>query len=303
MRTGPDPSTWTLTRRATFATSLLLTSHLTLTAVAAWAIWNTATNDAPTLSLAVFAATAALTGLAGHTVIRWLARATATPVTALIDGTHQLRNGTLHHRVHLPDSDREFQQLAAAFNQMAARLEADQKTLAEQARHDELTGLLNRRHGRDTLIAELDRTVRYHRPLTVALLDIDRFKHVNDTYGHPAGDQVLTSITARLRTALRPTDTAIRWGGEEFAVLLPETPLGQGRTVTERLRHIIAAEPVTLTDGTRLRITASFGVAAAPDHSTSPDQLISAADQALYIAKDSGRNQVVCQPAPGTAGR
>jgi diguanylate cyclase (GGDEF)-like protein len=128
--------------------------------------------------------------------------------------------------------------------------------------------------------------------MALVLLDVDRFKSVNDRYGHPAGDMVLRAMAAILDASVREVDTAGRWGGEEFALVLAGTDLAGGTQLAERIRRAIQETPVLLDDGTELRITASFGVASLPP-SASSEELLNAADEALYAAKEGGRNRVV----------
>jgi len=132
-------------------------------------------------------------------------------------------------------------------------------------------------------------------PLSLVLLDLDHFKDINDRFGHPVGDQALANVGAALRSALRDSDFAGRHGGEEFAVLLPNTDIGGAVLTAEKIRAAIA--DITL-PGVDLTITASAGIAAYPDHATSTERLERLADSALYLAKRSGRNRVeVATPA------
>jgi diguanylate cyclase (GGDEF)-like protein len=158
---------------------------------------------------------------------------------------------------------------------------------------DGLTGLFNRRHFDRLLVGEVQRTLRYKVPLVVLLLDLDHFKQVNDTYGHPAGDLVLKNVSRVLSAGVRSTDFVARFGGEEMAVILTQTGLPAAAEVAERLRAQIAATPHDC-QGTTLYKTASFGLAAFDGAGTpvSPEELLTRADQALYRAKHSGRNRV-----------
>ncbi|MGB0127971.1 MAG: CHASE domain-containing protein [Rhodocyclaceae bacterium] len=169
------------------------------------------------------------------------------------------------------------------------RLQAD---LERQARTDSLTGVNNRRHFLELAEAEINRAVRYGSALSVLMIDIDFFKAVNDTYGHAAGDQVLCRLTDICRAGLRETDPIGRMGGEEFAVLLPETDLAGAYDVAERLRGAIAATSVNQAEGLALRFTVSIGVASFVDRDASVGGLLRAADDALYMAKRGGRNRV-----------
>jgi diguanylate cyclase (GGDEF)-like protein len=165
-----------------------------------------------------------------------------------------------------------------------------------QALMDGLTGLANRRQCEEALVSELARAERLGGPVTVILADLDSFKGVNDKYGHPAGDAVLRELAVVLRETVREIDTAGRWGGEEFFVLLPGTSAEGGTRLAERLRERLESRAILAPDGTALRVTASFGVAAAPP-ATGPSELVGAADEALYEAKRSGKNRVETAPA------
>jgi len=139
--------------------------------------------------------------------------------------------------------------------------------------------------------AEWSRFQRYCRPLSVLMIDIDHFKTVNDRYGHAVGDEVLKQFAAVLGETVRENDTAGRWGGEEFAIVLGGTDLAGGLRLAERARAALEARPVVLSDGTRIDVTASFGAAAFPDV-PERDLLLEAADSALYQAKRAGKNRV-----------
>lgn len=157
---------------------------------------------------------------------------------------------------------------------------------------DPLTAVPNRRHFYELAVREVERAARYGHPLSTIMLDADHFKAINDTYGHIAGDQVLQTIAARCRDNLREVDLLSRFGGEEFAVLLPETGHERAMQVARRLAARIADDPV-VTDAGPLAVTISLGVAsAAPGQPTTLEALLDAADQALYRAKRAGRNQV-----------
>jgi diguanylate cyclase (GGDEF)-like protein len=160
-----------------------------------------------------------------------------------------------------------------------------------QALVDSLTGLANRRSLDDTLRFELARATRFGGDVCLVVADLDDFKHVNDQYGHPFGDVVLQEFANVLRATAREADAAARWGGEEFALVLPATDVEGGARLAERARQIFEAQAIRAPDGVDLQVTASFGVASfpeAPDH----DSLIEAADAALYAAKRAGKNRV-----------
>ena len=163
--------------------------------------------------------------------------------------------------------------------------------LTKQAHLDYLTGLSNRRHFMSRGEVELSRAIRYDTPLSLMMLDIDFFKNVNDTYGHQVGDTVLQVISKICQDTLRQVDLAGRLGGEEFAVILPETAAKEALEVAERLREAIAKSEVTLPTGLPIHFTASIGVTTLRDKNVNFDMLLNQADKALYEAKGSGRNK------------
>ena len=173
-------------------------------------------------------------------------------------------------------------------------LERSRAAFEELALRDELTGLYNRRELVRRLIAEVARSSRTHLPFSLIMMDVDHFKSVNDRFGHPAGDAVLRRIARIVEEELRVSDTAARYGGEEIALLLPDTSAEDAARVAARLRARFESESFYVGEGTELEVTASFGVAAVPSHATTPAGLIAAADEALYAAKAEGRNRVVC---------
>lgn len=174
----------------------------------------------------------------------------------------------------------------------ASRELMQQKEAAEAlARTDVLTGLANRRAFDEAAQREIRRAVRYGEPLALILTDIDRFKAINDTYGHHAGDQVLVNFAHTLRAAVREVDLVGRWGGEEFVILMPGTALEEARRAAERMRQAVAAAPACLGEAA-YAYTASFGVAAFTAAMPTLDDLLRRADQALYRAKENGRNRV-----------
>jgi two-component system cell cycle response regulator len=164
------------------------------------------------------------------------------------------------------------------------------EALREQATHDGLTGLWNRTAILEKLADELARAARDANPVSVLMVDLDRFKAVNDTYGHLAGDAVLREAGRRMKAAARRYDSVGRYGGEEFLVVLPGCDAEQAAHQAERLRQILAAEPV-LVGAIPLDVTCSIGLACSSDGLA--NALIKDADDALYLAKDRGRNCVV----------
>jgi len=175
-----------------------------------------------------------------------------------------------------------------------------QEALREQSIRDPLTQAFNRRYLDETLEREIARAKRERQPLTVAMIDIDHFKRLNDTYGHLAGDQVLVALTGLLRGNARQEDVVCRFGGEEFAVILPGMPLDIGCRRVDDWRRAFAATPTRFGEQ-RLEATFSAGVAVYPDHGTTSQSLIDAADQALYRAKQGGRDRVEAAAASAAA--
>jgi diguanylate cyclase (GGDEF)-like protein len=167
---------------------------------------------------------------------------------------------------------------------------------AQQAVTDPLTQLANRRRFMEALTSELSRVERFGGPLSLVLADLDDFKRINDRFGHPAGDEVLRQTARVLTQSLREVDLPARIGGEEFAILLPETQLAGAERLAERLRGAVAALRVGASRGEPVEVTASFGVAAHREGWTDAD-LLRAADAALYRAKLAGKNRVASEAA------
>lgn len=173
----------------------------------------------------------------------------------------------------------------------------ERKRLEEQlkmaATIDRLTGVFNRQTFETELIREIKRSMRYHNAVSLIMLDIDHFKHINDTYGHLVGDSVLTTIAQAVKKHLRASDTLGRWGGEEFMILAPETPLTAAVALAEKLKVLIGGNLFR----TMANVTASFGVAQYSGNET-PDSLVKRVDYALYAAKSKGRNRVEASLSP-----
>lgn len=170
-------------------------------------------------------------------------------------------------------------------------------TLVEESRWmattDALTGLLNRRAFLESTNREVARAKRYGDKLSVALLDVDHFKHINDRRGHASGDVVLSTVGKLLSGAVRTCDIVARWGGEEFVLVLPSTALDGAELVAERIREQLANTEIVDSSGELIPVTASFGVATYAGNETL-EQVIDRADRAMYLAKSGGRNRVVC---------
>lgn len=164
--------------------------------------------------------------------------------------------------------------------------------LSKLSRTDHLTGLHNRGYWEQCLEQEYERFIRTQQPTTLVMLDIDHFKQVNDTYGHLAGDTVLRFISNIIRQMIRSTDIAGRFGGEEFGILLPDTPSSNAEILAERLRYAIETRPIRHEEE-QLLVTISLGIAAADSAYLDYKSWLDQADQALYRAKENGRNQFV----------
>jgi diguanylate cyclase (GGDEF)-like protein len=193
-------------------------------------------------------------------------------------------------------------QAAVALDNVRVHEEAQRLSLT-----DPLTGLSNYRFLKESIRREVERASRFGRRLAVLALDLDRFKEVNDTYGHAAGDAVLAEFARRLRAEVREVDFAFRQGGEEFVILLPETDLAGGIVVAERLGEAVRRSPVLVASAhsdepMRIPMTVSIGIAVYPDHGTTGSSVLEAADNALYAAKTGGRDQyrlAFTYPPPG----
>jgi diguanylate cyclase (GGDEF)-like protein len=190
--------------------------------------------------------------------------------------------------------------LAAAAALLAASVKNAELFLEvhENSVRDALTGCFNRRHTVEVLDSELRRARRSHAPFSVVMFDLDHFKTINDRFGHLCGDAVLAHVGQRMKAILRGSDVKCRYGGEEFLVLLPDTPTGGAHRVAEMLRKDLEQHPVYWNDQT-LAITASFGIADMVVPEDTPTGIIARADGALYHAKQNGRNCVrTSEPSP-----
>lgn len=172
------------------------------------------------------------------------------------------------------------------------RIEQDESVLKQLATRDALTGLSNRRVFQQLLETELGRSNRFKHDLSLLMIDIDHFKQVNDKYGHQAGDMVLKEMSQRLNKTVRNVDHVCRYGGEEIAIVLPETDAENAFQLAHKIRHVVSAYKFNIGGDGMIPVTISIGVATCPTDAENDDNLISAADSALYTAKSSGRNCV-----------
>jgi len=172
------------------------------------------------------------------------------------------------------------------------KLIREREALAEAAIIDTLTGLMNRRGFDRRLAEEFARSKRYDTPVSLVMMDLDGFKEINDEYGHSAGDALLRAVGVLLSAELRTADVAVRFGGDEFALILPNTPKTDAWAVAEKVRNSIARLTVPTETGVPIAATTSMGIAAVTDTVSHPHDLLDAADRALYKAKRAGRNRV-----------
>lgn len=198
----------------------------------------------------------------------------------------------------LQSSDERYRDLEQRFVTMQHEnmdLMMRNRILSEVSARDSLTGLYNRWYVMEKIECEMNRSLRHGSPVTVLMMDIDHFKLVNDTWGHAVGDQVLKAIGQVLRDSCRVYDVPGRYGGEEFCVVLPETPMGNSPAVAERIRTRVESSAVAI-DDLSIHVTASIGIAGieagAADAVQTANALIDRADRALYVAKHRGRNRV-----------
>lgn len=182
--------------------------------------------------------------------------------------------------------------IMVVMNDITKRKKAEAR-LEELAIKDELTSLYNRRHFMETLKLEFHRSRRYGIPLSMLMLDVDYFKQVNDTYGHPAGDRVLRTLAGIIRNTFRTIDTIFRIGGEEFSVILPETTLANAATAAERLKDAVEETAFEIGDNV-IFISVSIGLATVSEATGSQEEFLKLTDDALYLAKNSGRNRIEC---------
>lgn len=197
-------------------------------------------------------------------------------------------------RIALMEKDRAgHSKVVFIANEVSERVQLYQQ-VQRLAMQDPLTGCFNRRHFFERAEQEMQRTLRYQRPLAIVMMDIDHFKQVNDQYGHPTGDKVLCSLVLRCQTQMRAIDLLGRYGGDEFAILMPETTVEGARQAAERLLAEIQKIAIVTPEGT-CSVTVSIGIAgveAACKEACTVDGVVKSADQALYAAKSAGRNCV-----------
>jgi diguanylate cyclase (GGDEF)-like protein len=230
-------------------------------------------------------------------------RYVASVALGLIDETQRAHGVITVGREGRPftDDDRDLLRSLASQTTLALENVELHYQVQRQAVTDELTGLANHGHFQELLSAESEQVRRYEHPVGLIMLDIDNFKLVNDTYGHPQGDVVLKHVARVLRQNSRDVDSPARYGGEEMALILPHTDLPGSHAIAERVRTAIEALHIPRLDSDGvLRVTASLGVAASTDGDK--ETLIAEADAALYSAKRGGKNRTVAAQAANVVG-
>lgn len=219
------------------------------------------------------------------------ARGLSSSIRTLTKGAHAVAQGDFSYRIPQQTSD-EIGELVDTYNYMIDALSRSHEQLLERANADSLTGLYNHRYFQERLTDECNRSERYGHTVSLLMIDVDKFKSFNDEHGHPLGDRVLCDVSTIMIESLREIDIAARYGGEEFVVILPETSGEEATRVAERLRKAVEKHRFRGKDNAIVPVTISIGVASYPANAQGRDQLLRAADVALYKAKSDGRNAV-----------
>jgi diguanylate cyclase (GGDEF)-like protein len=257
----------------------------------------------------------------------WLANQITIPLSELAQGAEQMSKGNLTIRVTSESGD-EIGQLARVFNLMLAAIQEREKELRDLAAGlertvdertatlrqqtillekmaitDPLTKIFNRRHFFTLAQTEMEKAVRYKHPLAIILIDADYFKRINDTHGHPFGDQILINLANMIQMNIRSMDIFARYGGEEFVLLMPEIRGQAAFSTAERLRKIVAETPQAH-DGQKVKLSISLGIAGWDGNAeTDITALVARADQALYESKHKGRNTTTLWELPDPTGK
>ena len=221
----------------------------------------------------------------------WLVRGITEPLESLAKSVKAV--GTDERPIETEGlSDDEMGRLIRAVNDMAGRVYENTSALKDQAEHDELTGLYNHSALLRLLDEEVARCQRYKRSFSFILLDVDNFKQINDTYGHAAGDEAIKQLATLVKDSIREVDKAARYGGDEIAVILPETEGTKALAMAEHIRMGVSSQHILLPGGEMKSLEISLGLAEYPGGKDTPKDLMSAADEALNEAKRMGRNTV-----------
>ncbi len=226
-----------------------------------------------------------------------LRKLVAKPLAELVAVMQSMtQNMDLSRRVEGVHLVTELRRLTEYFNHLLGAIQAYSQQLEEMSVRDPLTGLYNRRRFEEFLAYEVDRGRRHNHPFSLIMIDLDDFKYINDTYGHPVGDLALKTLSIMLEGALRKGDLMARLGGDEFAIILPETSAANGLMVAQKLHEIMRKNLITLPVG-NVTLAASFSVVNYPDNGEDTKMLLTAMDVLLYKAKRSGKNQVLTAQA------
>ena len=224
-------------------------------------------------------------------------RSVTQPIAALQLAARKLAKKDFSHRIKLRNNTDELGQLGRAFNTASCVLQRLYRDLERRSTYDGLTGVLNRANLDERLSDECKSADRHKRSLALLMVDIDFFKQINDSHGHQAGDRILRTVAQLLNEATRPGDVVTRYGGDEFAIILPETDEDRAVAMAERLRITIENAYINCTISENISITISItisiGCAIRRQHTLTPKDLVKASDTALYRAKETGRNRVV----------
>jgi diguanylate cyclase (GGDEF)-like protein len=246
--------------------------------------WRAALKALPYDGIGLAAAVAFLLGASSAHALLKTSRRSAEPVTRLRDAMLLLESGALAHRMR-EDGPESLRLAARDFNRMAETIEASVREAEVRASRDALTDLYNHREFHRLLDEELARCRRYGRAMTVMMIDLDDFKLVNDRHGHRVGDWALRMFATMLRHTVRQTDIVARPGGDEFAVILPETTIVGGQRTAARILQAVADHPFWVPQGIRILLSFSAGLASYPEDGVAAGDLMDAADRRLYQAK------------------
>ncbi len=226
----------------------------------------------------------------------WLARSIIRPIEIFRTESRRLGHGHLDQRISLHTND-EFELLANDFNWMAERLQQSREDLHELSVRDEMTNLYNHRELLRLLSREIQYARRTHEPLSLMMIDIDCLKQINDVRGHLAGDETLRAVADVIEGEMREVDWAARYGGDEFCVILPGTDLSGAAATAKRIKDSVAGDQI-ISENRHLGLGVSIGCAEHHHHCGNETDVIHAADQALYVAKRSGKNRVSSATVP-----
>lgn len=243
-------------------------------------------SQAFSLAIALF-----LFSMAGMVIYgMWAIRAVVRPIGILRKDLRKFGDGHLEQRISLKSGD-EFELLANDFNWMADRLQESQETLHKLSINDDLTGLNNYREFQRILVREFKAAHRAKKPLSLLMIDVDNLKELNDAFGHLIGDEALKMVAQGINSQMREVDWAARYGGDEFSVILPETPEDGAKVIAERIRAAVGEEKINLGNHI-IDLSVSLGYAELSSTMETEIDLVHSADKALYLAKQAGRNQV-----------